>query len=108
MEVTHNYEDGTQSKFVIESDLNGSLEVEDNEVGDTEEVTKPNENVDSVHSRMRQELISVIGIEFKTEDDAYPYFYNRYAYRFGFSTRKSKAHKGVNGILCLVLFLFLL
>ncbi|XP_024200378.1 protein FAR1-RELATED SEQUENCE 5-like [Rosa chinensis] len=83
-------------------DLNGSVEVENNEVGgseeESEEATKPNETVNSIHSKMRQELILVVGMEFETEDDAHA-CYNRYAYRFGFITRLSKAHKSSSGLL---------
>ncbi|KAK9932876.1 hypothetical protein M0R45_020098 [Rubus argutus] len=96
VKVTDNCGDGTQSNLDFESDidLNGSIEVEDSDVQDIEEeleATKPNGNVDSIHSKVHQDLIPVIGMEFETEDDAHA-FYNRYAYSFGFSTRKSKAH----------------
>ncbi|KAK9928743.1 hypothetical protein M0R45_025864 [Rubus argutus] len=79
VEVTDNCGDGIQSKLDFESDndFNGSVEIEDNEVGDSqeelEEATKPKENVDSIHSRIRQELIPVIGMKFETEDDAHAF-----------------------------------
>ncbi|PRQ24833.1 putative transcription factor FAR family [Rosa chinensis] len=83
-------------------ELNCSVEVENNEVGGSEEkseeATKPIETTDSIHSRMRQELIPAVGMEFETEHDA-DAFYNQYAYRFGFSTRLSKAHKSSSGLL---------
>lgn len=83
-------------------DLNGFVDVENNEVGGSEEesevVRRPSENAELIHSRMRQELIPVVGMEFETEKDALT-FYNRYAYRFGFGTRLSKAHTSSSGLL---------
>ncbi|KAK9932877.1 hypothetical protein M0R45_020098 [Rubus argutus] len=80
VKVTDNCGDGTQSNLDFESDidLNGSIEVEDSDVQDIEEeleATKPNGNVDSIHSKVHQDLIPVIGMEFETEDDAHA-FYN--------------------------------
>ena len=47
--------------------MNGFVEAENNEVGgsdeESEEASKPNENADSIHSRIRQESIPVVGME---------------------------------------------
>ncbi|XP_004289275.1 PREDICTED: protein FAR1-RELATED SEQUENCE 5-like [Fragaria vesca subsp. vesca] len=99
---TSDYEISSKMDFGSGIDLNGFVDVENNEVGGSEEesevVRRPSENAELIHSRMRQELIPVVGIEFETEKDALA-FYNRYAYRFGFGTRLSKAHTSSSGLL---------
>nr|XP_011461020.1 PREDICTED: protein FAR1-RELATED SEQUENCE 5-like [Fragaria vesca subsp. vesca] len=85
------------SDFENGTDLNGFIAVESNEE-ESEEDTRPSEKADSIHSRMRQELIPVVGMEFATEDDALA-FYNHYAYRFGFGTRLSTSHTSSSGLL---------
>ncbi|RZC69817.1 hypothetical protein C5167_032967 [Papaver somniferum] len=50
-----------------------------------------NDNVQLIHSRMPEDIIPLLGMEFETEEEAYN-FYNNYAFNYGFSVRKSKAH----------------
>ena len=48
---------------------------------------------DKIHANVEEEVISKLGIEFETEQDAHD-FYNSYAHVVGFSIRRSKGHKG--------------
>ncbi|KAI3940962.1 hypothetical protein MKW92_033440, partial [Papaver armeniacum] len=54
------------------------------------------EDVQLIHSRMPEEIIPLLGMEFETEEEAYN-FYNNYAFNYGFSVRKSKAHRYSDG-----------
>ncbi|XP_010246204.1 PREDICTED: protein FAR1-RELATED SEQUENCE 5-like [Nelumbo nucifera] len=63
-----------------------------------EDEDRTNAECQSVHDEKVSKIEEPkLGMLFKTLDDAY-YFYNEYARRFGFSTRKSKAHKTKSGI----------
>ncbi|KAF1861706.1 hypothetical protein Lal_00026125 [Lupinus albus] len=62
--------------------------------GDSDGLEK-NKIID-IHNRLPNEMIPQLGLEFETEDAAYD-FYNSYAYRVGFSVRKSKAHNNADG-----------
>ncbi|XP_050374566.1 protein FAR1-RELATED SEQUENCE 5-like [Argentina anserina] len=104
MPSNSNMAESTQSKEATSTtiDLNDDFDGENNEVGvseeESEEATRLRENADVIHSRMSEELIPVVGMEFDIEKDAVA-FYNRYAYRFGFGTRLSKAHTSSSGLL---------
>ncbi|XP_019460155.1 PREDICTED: protein FAR1-RELATED SEQUENCE 5-like [Lupinus angustifolius] len=52
--------------------------------------------IKEIHNKIPDEIIPKLGLEFETEDAAYD-FYNSYAYRVGFSVRKSKAHNNTKG-----------
>lgn len=85
--------DGVQTcprvNFDNGTDFNNSLDDECND--HNIDTTYASNRVDLVHSKLQKEQIPVIGMKFETEEDAYT-FYNSYAYNFGFSIRKSKAH----------------
>ncbi|XP_060973319.1 protein FAR1-RELATED SEQUENCE 5-like isoform X2 [Cannabis sativa] len=48
--------------------------------------------IELIHSKILDEVIPKVGMEFETEEEAYD-FYNSYAYKVGFSIRKSKGQK---------------
>ncbi|KAF1864565.1 hypothetical protein Lal_00043206 [Lupinus albus] len=62
--------------------------------GSSDELVK--NKIIEIHNRLPNEIIPQLGLEFDIEDAAYD-FYNSYAYRVGFSLRKSKAHNNVDG-----------
>ncbi|KAH7847128.1 hypothetical protein Vadar_022191 [Vaccinium darrowii] len=49
-------------------------------------------DINFVHSKISNEAIPKVGMKFMTEERAYQ-FYNAYAYKVGFSVRRSKEHK---------------
>ncbi|KAG5562913.1 hypothetical protein RHGRI_005599 [Rhododendron griersonianum] len=53
-------------------------------------------HIDSIHSKIAKESIPQLDMEFGTEEAAYQ-FYNAYAYKAGFSIRRSKEHKDTSG-----------
>ncbi|KAG5521381.1 hypothetical protein RHGRI_033821 [Rhododendron griersonianum] len=53
-------------------------------------------HIDSIHSRIAKESIPQLDMEFGTEEAAYQ-FYNAYAYKAGFSIRRSKEHIDTSG-----------
>ncbi|XP_065876597.1 protein FAR1-RELATED SEQUENCE 5-like [Euphorbia lathyris] len=103
-------EGGTYMTLNSSSEPPSTEEVEAHDINDDEISSKVNNeyneeeslpvgnpcDIDSIHSRMCQEWIPVVGMEFETEKDAHD-FYNRYAYKFGFGTRLSKAHTSSTG-----------
>ncbi|XP_052189986.1 protein FAR1-RELATED SEQUENCE 5-like [Diospyros lotus] len=69
-------------------------EVDENE--DNQAKFDSNEYITSIHSKIPVETIPKIDMEFETKEEAYN-FYNAYAYKVGFSIRRSKGHKGSDG-----------
>ncbi|XP_060667172.1 protein FAR1-RELATED SEQUENCE 9-like [Ziziphus jujuba] len=63
----------------VGKDINMSLEDEDKK--DEGNITSQ-EQIEAIHSKILDEIIPKIGIEFKSEDEAYN-FYNAYAYKTG-------------------------
>ncbi|KAM6547360.1 hypothetical protein CsatB_019036 [Cannabis sativa] len=59
-------------------------------------ILSSNIDIKSLHSKIEDEAIPKIGMEFITEGEAYD-FYNAYAYKIGFSIRRSKMHKDLDG-----------
>ncbi|XP_062103484.1 protein FAR1-RELATED SEQUENCE 5-like [Humulus lupulus] len=57
-----------------------------------DEILSSNVDIKSLHSKIDEEAIPKVGMEFNTEEEAYN-FYNAYAYKIGFSIRRSKMHK---------------
>ncbi|XP_062093424.1 protein FAR1-RELATED SEQUENCE 5-like [Humulus lupulus] len=55
-------------------------------------ILSSNVDIKSLHSKIDEEAIPKVGMEFNTEEEAYN-FYNAYAYKIGFSIRRSKMHK---------------
>ncbi|KAF7148989.1 hypothetical protein RHSIM_Rhsim03G0106600 [Rhododendron simsii] len=53
-------------------------------------------HIESIHSRIAKESIPQLDMEFGTEETTYQ-FYNAYAYKAGFSIRRSKEHKDKSG-----------
>ncbi|PON85625.1 FHY3/FAR1 family [Trema orientale] len=53
-------------------------------------------NIESLHSKIPSEAIPQVNMEFEKEEDVYE-FYNSYAYKVGFSIRRSKGHKDKDG-----------
>ncbi|KAH7854140.1 hypothetical protein Vadar_010578 [Vaccinium darrowii] len=53
-------------------------------------------NINLVHSKISNEAIPKLDMKFMTEEVAYQ-FYNAYAYKVGFSVRRSKEHKDKSG-----------
>ena len=49
-------------------------------------------NIKKIHANIIDEDIPKVSLEFETEEQAYS-FYNHYAYKIGFSIRRSKGHK---------------
>nr|XP_048321706.1 protein FAR1-RELATED SEQUENCE 5-like [Ziziphus jujuba var. spinosa] len=73
----------------VSKDINMLLEDEDKK--DEGNITGQ-EKKEAIHSKILDEMIPKVGIEFKSEDKAYN-FYNAYAYKVGFGIRRSKGHK---------------
>ncbi|KAH7838549.1 hypothetical protein Vadar_027982 [Vaccinium darrowii] len=53
-------------------------------------------DINLVHSKISNEAIPKLDMKFMTEEAAYQ-FYNAYAYKVGFSVRRSKEHKDKSG-----------
>ncbi|KAH7867302.1 hypothetical protein Vadar_031644 [Vaccinium darrowii] len=53
-------------------------------------------DINFVHSKISNEAIPKVDMKFMTEEAAYQ-FYNAYAYKVGFSVRRSKEHKDKSG-----------
>ncbi|KAF1870897.1 hypothetical protein Lal_00030208 [Lupinus albus] len=51
---------------------------------------------DAIHENIASKLIPKIGMEFECEDATYT-FYNYYAYKVGFSIRRGRSHKAIDG-----------
>ncbi|XP_048323604.1 protein FAR1-RELATED SEQUENCE 5-like [Ziziphus jujuba] len=77
----------------VGKDINISLEDEDKKY---EGNITGQEKIEAIHSKILDEMIPKVGIEFKSEDEAYN-FYNAYAYKVGFGMRRSKGHKDQSG-----------
>ncbi|XP_048332781.1 protein FAR1-RELATED SEQUENCE 5-like [Ziziphus jujuba] len=77
----------------VSKDINISLEDEDKK--DEGNITGQ-EKIEAIHSKILDEMIPKVGIEFKSEDEAYN-FYNAYAYKVGFGIQRSKGHKDQSG-----------
>ncbi|KAK0574482.1 hypothetical protein LWI29_024321 [Acer saccharum] len=70
--------------------------IDENEVRDYEATVDITKKIEVIHGEIDDKLILKVGMKFQTEDEAYD-FYNAYAYRVGFSIRKSKGYKGKDG-----------
>ncbi|XP_060667884.1 protein FAR1-RELATED SEQUENCE 5-like [Ziziphus jujuba] len=77
----------------VGKDINMSLEDEDKK--DEGNITGQ-EQIEAIHCKILDEMIPKVGIEFKSEDEAYN-FYNAYAYKVGSGIRRGKGHKDQSG-----------
>ncbi|XP_058210025.1 protein FAR1-RELATED SEQUENCE 5-like isoform X1 [Rhododendron vialii] len=60
-------------------------------------------DINLLHSQIPHEAIPKLDMKFKTEEAAYE-FYNAYAYKVGFSVRRSKEYKDKSGMLVTLIF----
>ncbi|KAG5535390.1 hypothetical protein RHGRI_023225 [Rhododendron griersonianum] len=60
-------------------------------------------NINLLHSQIPHEAIPKLDMKFKTEEAAFE-FYNAYAYKVGFSVRRSKEYKDKSGMLVTRIF----
>lgn len=67
------------------------LEFEKDHDDDLTSVYVDVESKDQMNTKIYEERVPRIGMEFQTDDEAYE-FYNAYALEFDFSVRKSKTH----------------
>ncbi|XP_062117825.1 protein FAR1-RELATED SEQUENCE 5-like [Humulus lupulus] len=70
----------------LNTDMESKVEIE----------SERKKHIELVHSKISNDAIPKVGMEFDTKEEAY-HFYNAYAYKIGFSIRRSKMHKDLEG-----------
>ncbi|KAH7851813.1 hypothetical protein Vadar_016811 [Vaccinium darrowii] len=100
-EVLDSARDDSRSRRKLEFEddddfLNMDVPVEDEGEQNGHNSVHATGDINLVHSKISNEAIPKLDMKFMTEEAAYQ-FYNAYAYKVGFSVRRSKEHKDKSG-----------